>query len=318
MECRICGNAEGNKPYQVAERKLGLGDKFEYVQCGVCRCLQITEVPPPLTMARYYPRGYDAYRPPLVGTGPAHALTRFVLHRRMNYLLTGRGTLGRLFWALLPGPRAVIFKDVGKGFHSHILDVGCGAGDLLCVLSAAGFAECRGVDPMVPSEMAYDNGVRIEKKDLADVERSFDIVIFHHSFEHVPDPLQTLGEAARVMRREGILILATPHVESWAWEKYRELWVQLDAPRHLHIHSQRSVAILAQKAGLKVIRTFCNSTDFQFAGSELYRRGKTFRSLEDLRSHFRPGELREYARKAKQFNRQGRGDSIVFHLKSAG
>lgn len=38
----------------------------------------------------------------------------------------------------------------------------------------------------------------------------FDVVLCHHALEHVPDPYRVLGEIRRLLRPQGVLILAVP------------------------------------------------------------------------------------------------------------
>ena len=52
-------------------------------------------------------------------------------------------------------------------------------------------------------------------------------------------------------------------------------WMQLDAPRHLHVPTRRSIARLAHRFGLRVTRIDDDSGPFQVWGSEVYRRGGT-------------------------------------------
>lgn len=54
--CRICGNLENNRQFQVREMYFGFGEEFAYSECSACGCLQIVEIP--TDMARYYPANY--------------------------------------------------------------------------------------------------------------------------------------------------------------------------------------------------------------------------------------------------------------------
>jgi hypothetical protein len=103
-----------------------------------------------------------------------------------------------------------------------------------------------------------------------------------------------------------------PTVSSEAWEEYREYWVQLDAPRHLYLHSVESLSRLARLVGLRVDKVTYDSTALQFEGSELYRRGGTLRELSA--STFTRRERREFSRRAKRLNATNRGDQAAFLL----
>ena len=73
-----------------------------------------------------------------------------------------------------------------------------------------------------------------------------------------------------------------PTVTSTAWEKYRENWVNLDAPMHVYLHFHFSIKLLAQNAGLKVLDFWSDSVSMQLWGSEQYIRDIP---LTDARSY---------------------------------
>ncbi|MEZ5452692.1 MAG: hypothetical protein R3E93_07720 [Thiothrix sp.] len=43
-----------------------------------------------------------------------------------------------------------------------------------------------GIDPFNRADIAYPNGLRIEKRDIFSEHGQWDLVMFHHSFEHLP------------------------------------------------------------------------------------------------------------------------------------
>lgn len=54
--CNICGNDKGNRQHEAREMAFGLRDKFTYLECGSCGCLQLLNIP--ADMSRYYPGDY--------------------------------------------------------------------------------------------------------------------------------------------------------------------------------------------------------------------------------------------------------------------
>jgi len=113
-----------------------------------------------------------------------------------------------------------------------------------------------------------------------------------------------------------------PTVSSAAWDRYGTDWVQLDAPRHLYLHSHRSLALAAAQAGLKVAALACDSTSFQFWGSEQYRRDialndATSYAVDPGASIFSVGDIARFEADAQRLNRERRGDQIDALLRSA-
>src|SRR4051794_13184627 len=107
----------------------GWGEAFEYLECGRCGCLQIAQIPPDL--ARFYPNeGYYSYKAPRQKRYPAWLLRLRSLRTRHRL---GERSLPGLLLSRLTDKQAHFewFRGRGVSLDSRILDVGCGAGDLL-------------------------------------------------------------------------------------------------------------------------------------------------------------------------------------------
>ena len=102
-------------------------------------------------------------------------------------------------------------------------------------------------------------------------EGRFELVTFHHSLEHIPDQFGALQAAANLLTRNGACIVRIPALPCRAWDVYGTDWVELDAPRHLYIHSRSSITTLAERAGLRLEQLGFDTTAFEFFGSEQYK-----------------------------------------------
>ena len=119
-----------------------------------------------------------------------------------------------------------------------------------------------------------------------------------------------------------LLLIRIPLVSSYAWDKYQENWVDLDAPRHFYLHSEKSFKLLAKDTGYEVEKLVYDSTAFQFCGSEQYLKNI---SLMDPKSYgndpensiFTPDEIQEYAQKAMELNLRNKGDQACFFLRKS-
>jgi SAM-dependent methyltransferase len=190
------------------------------------------------------------------------------------------------------------------------LDVGCGSGTLLQRLARAGFQNLTGVDPFVKTS-SISNGVKILKYEINDLDGEFDLIMFHHSFEHVTDPSQALAATRRLLSKSGRCLIRVPTCSSFAWKHYGKNWVQLDAPRHIVIFSREGFAKLALLAGFDLNETIDDSSEFQFIGSEMYCRDIALMS-QPFERMFSPKQIDEYRQKAAQLNSQCLGDQAAF------
>ncbi len=304
--CRICGTREGNRIYTVREMMFRSREQFDYIECSNCGCLQIAAIP--ADMDRHYPPNYYSYMP------KQRQLLRSSLYRSLRRIqdrstVLRTGLAGDLVRALFPNRKLLPLAGLGLTERSRIIDVGCGDGWRLVSLREAGFGVVLGVDPYLARDLAYENGVTVRKCDLSEVQGQWDVVMFHHSFEHVPDPLATLRTAASLLVAGGICLLRLPTVDSYAWKHYREHWYQIDAPRHFYLHSRRSIEILAEQATFHVHAVRYDSTMDQFWRSEQNVQAD---DPEGLRVDNRM--KRRWKRQATRLNHEGRGDQAAFYL----
>jgi len=295
----------------------GRGDAFEYFRCNGCGCLQITSVPH--DMARFYPPHYYSFQ--LQPVSQSGWKARLAAHRD-SAVATNRGWPGRVLACFIP-PRLDVqcLRRVPLRKDMRILDVGCGRGQLLSVLHRAGFRRLLGVDPFLAEDVEVLPGLRVEKRKLSAIEQQFDFIMLHHAFEHVEDGLGLLNACRERLAPGGTIMLRFPTVAGAAWGRYGEHWVQLDAPRHLVLHTLASLEQLADRAGLRMMRHWCDSTVFQFLGSELYLKGLPLVEASGrpvpFESHFTRGQIRQFSRAAAALNRDGLGDQLVVLLKRA-
>jgi SAM-dependent methyltransferase len=322
--CRICGNDWENKIYKAQEMMFGFRDEFEYFECNNCGCLQIKNIPQ--DMSKYYPANYPSFKYPIIIKQNRHDnfLVRYFRHKRTYYALGQKSILGKFLLILRPLEKQLSeylawIEKCRADFDSRILDVGCAEGKLLLELAWYGFKNLFGIDPYIEKDIVYANGTRIMKKDLFTEENNYDVIMFHHSFEHMPEPSAVLRKVARLLNQAGYILIRLPTKSSYAWENYGVNWVQIDAPRHFFLHSLKSIEILTNQAGLKIKDIVFDSTDFQFWGSEQYQNDIPFLDeksyfINPKKSIFSDDDIRRFKLKATELNQQKIGDQVCIYL----
>lgn len=315
--CRICGNAAHNKIYTAREMMFGSREQFEYFECSQCGCVQIFEIPS--DMGKYYPENYYAFTSPEILK--SNRVITYLLNQRTRKYLGDESLIGRLALRKYGKPNlsAWVFTS---GIHadSKILDVGCGTGHLLVYLKNEGFSNLTGIDPYIQQDIFYENGVKIFKRDLDEIDDSYDFIMLHHAFEHIADPLKTINELYRKTRHNGMVLIRMPIASSYAWRTYRTDWVQLDAPRHFYIHTVRSMDLLSKRAGFKVEMVEYDSDAFQFWGSEQYQKDIPLHHPRSLlhginNSIFSESDIESFEKRAQELNDARDGDQAAFYLK---
>lgn len=242
---------------------------FSFLRCASCGLIWLSPRPVPAAMGEYY-RNYYTHATPLRGAtvragkrflGGLRDLVRESIlcghygyrHIHSDHRSCGMGKyLGRVQFlraraagelrALLPP-----YRDGGR-----IVDVGCGNGDFLLKMKVLGW-EVFGIetDPRA-AEIAASRGILVttvplEKAGLP--ENWADAVTMNHVLEHLYDPLSSLRECRRILKKGGRLALYTPNALSLGHEFFGRSWRGLEPPRHLHIFSPKALRLALAAAG---------------------------------------------------------------------
>lgn len=312
--CNICGNADGIRCFTVREMMQGTREPFQYASCPECGHLHLVSIPE--DMGRYYGHGYYSY-----SRRRLPWWWRW-LHKTRTAVMLGGGTpMGRLMLALKKPWYADWLSTMRLRPGDRFLDVGCGAGNFLRELQAAGL-DCTGIDPFLPGDEDTPEGVRLRRRDIANEPGSYKGILFSHSLEHVPNPGRDLECARGRLLEGGTVIVRVPLADSLAFWRYGADWFQLDAPRHLNLFTQKSLSILARKCGFSVAGCWHDSNKDQFWVSEEYRMGigmndpRSF-AHDPTQTHFRRKDIARFARWAKWANAMAVGDQAAFLLEPA-
>lgn len=150
--------------------------------------------------------------------------------------LKNRSFLGKLYrnWWLYP--------FVSRLLRGHILDVGCGIGDMVLY-----HHNCVGVDV---NELNVDYckslglNVRLMPFDLIPFDNeSFDSVLLDNVLEHVAEPFKILLDIKRILRPGGILVIGVPGEKGFASDSDHKVY-----------YDEGKLEALADKSGFRVKR----------------------------------------------------------------
>lgn len=307
-KCSVCGNRMNNQHFHIKEKMfLMKDDGFDYLLCKKCGTLQLNSAVD--NLSEYYPKEYNCF-----DSNEEETLFKKLYHRVVGSLIlySGINAVNNKEFAYVS-----YFSGLNIKKKSSILDVGCGSGMWLDKLSRIGFRNLTGVDLYNTRKVVTNGKWNFMKGQIFDVHKKFDLITLHHSFEHMDQPLKVLLKVKELLNTEGICIIRIPVMGKYAWRNYKENWVQIDAPRHLFLYTERAMRYLGRAAGLKLVKTVFDSTEFQFWGSEVYS-GKNI-SLSSARrmksTLFKKEILDKYKKMAVDLNKKKDGDQAIFVFK---
>jgi SAM-dependent methyltransferase len=268
---------------------------------------------------QYYPQDYYSYARDDKST-IVSKIKWGIRDIRNSYYRKGKGVLGEWIDITLPCKSIAMVEKCNPQKSWHILDVGCGSDALMLqYLSQQGYSHLFGVDPFIQKEITIGNAT-IFKKSVLDITDSFDLITLNHSFEHMPNPKEILMHCKELLSQNGAILLRVPVVDSFAWDFYHEFWPNLDAPRHLFLHSTKSIDILTRECNLHIGKKWYDSTAFQFWGAELYKKGYSLHQRTPLFPLIKLAYRMYYSMikrdEVERLNKGGRGDTAAFLLRN--
>ena len=167
------------------------------------------------------------------------------------------------------------FSSSGK----TLLDVGCGTGDFLQVAKNNHW-EIFGIEPnqeaRTIANIKTDNAVFNAEKLSEFESKSFDVITLWHVLEHLPNLEEKIIVFKKLLKPQGVLIIAVPNYKSYDATYYKEFWAAYDVPRHLWHFNKVSISKLFLKVSMQVtsIKPMYFDAFYVSILSEKYKNGK--------------------------------------------
>jgi len=132
------------------------------------------------------------------------------------------------------------------------LDIGCGCGTLLRVAEGAGFeAEGIEVDPERLT-LCRKAGLSVFEREIESnflPRSSYDVISLINVFSHLRSPVATFSSIHRILRPNGIIIVATSELGKEAHKDEVKKW---NIPDHLHFAGPQTFRLIAASLNLGV------------------------------------------------------------------
>ncbi len=149
----------------------------------------------------------------------------------------------------------------------YLLDVGFGSGTFLRLAKEHGFQVTGTEISKYACRYVKDTyGIEVFRGDLEEARfpsSRFDVVTLWHALEHLPDPKAALKEIHRILKKDGLLVVAVPNLNNFitrilyflAKGKRLKLFSINAKELHLWHFSPRSLSRLLKEAGYVVLDT---------------------------------------------------------------
>jgi len=234
MICPVCNHPEYSKLLTVKDFTVS-AENFEIVECTSCRFRFTAHPPAPDQIGRYYQS--DAY---------------------ISHTDSKKGIFNTIYQLIRKQAVASKRKLVTQYSHrqtGQLLDYGCGTGAFLVEMKSAGW-QVQGMepDPGAASRAAELTTSLISHPDQLSTlpSNAFNVVTMWHVLEHVHDLHGTLAQVKRILKEDGILIVAVPNHRSFDARQYAAHWAAYDVPRHLHHFNPDSLSTLMQMHSMTI------------------------------------------------------------------
>jgi ubiquinone/menaquinone biosynthesis C-methylase UbiE len=141
----------------------------------------------------------------------------------------------------------------------RLLDVGCGRGFFLLNFVGS-HMDFFGVEPRKRISQEAQKRLGEDKvfcgtlKEAKFPDAYFDAVTLINLIEHLPCPRETLEEANRVMKNDGLLLIETPNVASFLPTILMTKWHAFLEPEHHYFFSKDTLTAMLKNTGFRVLR----------------------------------------------------------------
>lgn len=158
-----------------------------------------------------------------------------------------------------------------------LLDIGAGTGEFLLTAKKQNWK----IDGVEPNKMARTNsekkGIRLNESLSQLTNKSYDIITLWHVLEHLPNLNEQINDITKLLKEDGVLIIAVPNFKSYDAKKYKSYWAAYDVPRHFWHFSKQSINKLFHPFGYTLEKTKPMWFDSFYVSilSEKYKHGKT-------------------------------------------
>jgi 2-polyprenyl-3-methyl-5-hydroxy-6-metoxy-1,4-benzoquinol methylase len=235
IKCPVCDKEEFNLFLNCLDYTVSR-ETFSIVQCIFCN-FKFTNPRPKITQLGEYYKSDD-----------------YISHSN-----TSKGFVNSTYQAIRKYTLLKKLQLISKFYKTgSILDIGCGTGEFLNTCKGAKWKTV-GIEPddkiREIAAQKYSLDIYPENYLKALKDESFEIITMWHVLEHVPLLNDRIEDLKRLIKRNGIIIIAVPNCDSLDAKIYKENWAAYDVPRHLYHFTPTTLEQVFKKHDLNLFNT---------------------------------------------------------------
>ena len=226
--CPACGE---QRPFCLVRRLRQPGEKLalEVEECERCQLVHLRQAMDEQTLLEYSLAFGEAMESGAGGKGPEKALRQArVRARGFSHLPAGR-----------------------------VLDIGCGPAYFLAAMQELGWT-AHGIEPnpgaAERASQRLSSPIHAGPLETFESAAPFELISMWHVFEHLDDPSDGLRRCAALLAPGGRVFFEVPFIDSLEAAAAGAYWMGYRNPTHHWMYRERSLRLLAERAGLAVER----------------------------------------------------------------
>lgn len=235
-KCPACGSEAIGKVLACKDHTVS-NKIFEVWECRDCTIRFTQNIPDLNTIGPYYQS--DTY---ISHSDTEKGLVNKVYKFARSYTLNWKIDL----------VKSCLDKGLAKG---KLLDIGAGTGAFLHKAFDSGWL-VTGIEPDEGARKICEEkyGIQADSPEkLFDFpDGQYDAVTMWHVLEHVHQLHEYMDQVKRVLKGDGVALIALPNYTSADAAHYKEHWAAYDVPRHLYHFSPPALSRLVNQHGLQV------------------------------------------------------------------
>ena len=264
-KCPLCNSEDIGDWLHVPDHFL-TGEQFPLMRCSCCGFIFTQDHPDGSEIDRYYESAdYISHN------DSAGGLSAYLYRIVREFMLRRK--------------RKMVCRKTGLR-NGNILDIGSGTGHFLSAMKTRGW-NVKGIEinDKARAFSIAEFGLDVNPPENLGLlpPDSFDAITLWHVLEHFQDPFIFASEIVRLLKQDGVCLVALPNSSSFDASHYNEFWAAYDVPRHLWHFTPETFKLFAEKNGFAIISVRSLPLDIIYISmlSEKYK-GSRFSFLKGM------------------------------------